>query len=564
MKIFLLNDFDLLTLGWYKTFKTIGIMARNKMAENNVTNDDSEKYDIFISWSNDKDGVGKELADLFEDFLVDRTHLKVFSSHKIASGDWAKKVNIAFKDCKFAVFLLTTKAADSSWVNFELGALHVSISEYNVNDENIFVFYFPKKFELSKSVFKDIRYTIVDFNEENIEKLFTQINNCFGLGLDIRRHIFGGKHPAWERFNDDVNDVLSKQYNYISNAVLREKYSTLEDEKCKEIAKIRTEKDEIINKLQEEIKNQEEEIKTYKTSEKGKLQQEISKLKSQIAEYSVSYHTLESDKAQLLAQLRSKEDEIELLKKQNEEDDLTKDLPIQLPDGTRFIMKQVKGGTFQMGSSNDSDYEKPVHNVSLSSYYIGETQVTQGLWKAVMGNNPSYFQKGDNYPVENVSYNMIVKEFIPKLNQKTGRYFRLPTEAEWEYAAGWRKGGGCNKFSGCQNEIGLKKYAWYDENSNNTTHEVATRLPNDLGIYDMSGNVWEWCQDWYASDYYGNSPSVNPPGPASGSGRVLRGGSWYDDADYCRISYRNFYAPAIRNYGYGFRLLLSSPKKEKI
>ena len=224
--------------------------------------------------------------------------------------------------------------------------------------------------------------------------------------------------------------------------------------------------------------------------------------------------------------------------------------------GVSFTMVFVEGGTFTMGATSEQgsdadDDEKPTHRVTLSDYYIGETEVTQALWKAVMGSNPSYF-KGDNLPVEQVSYDD-VKTFITKLNQKTGKTFRLPTEAEWEYAA---RGGGKSKgykYSGSNN---IDDVAWYYGNSNNKTHPVKTKRPNELGIYDMSGNVWEWCSDWYGA--YSSSSQTNPTGPSSGSNRVPRGGSWYNFARYCRVSNRSdYYFPSHRINYLGFRLALA-------
>lgn len=222
-------------------------------------------------------------------------------------------------------------------------------------------------------------------------------------------------------------------------------------------------------------------------------------------------------------------------------------------DGVEFKMVFVEGGTFTMGATSEQGKdaykdEYPTHEVTLSDYYIGETEVTQALWKAVMGSNPSEF-KGDNLPVEQVSYND-VKEFITKLNQKTGKTFRLPTEAEWEYAARGGKKSKGYKYSGSNN---IDDVAWYYENSNNKTHPVKTKRPNELGIYDMSGNVWEWCSDNYGA--YSSSSQTNPTGPSSGSPRVLRGGSWDGSAGGCRVSIRYCYAPSYR--GLGFRLALA-------
>lgn len=227
-------------------------------------------------------------------------------------------------------------------------------------------------------------------------------------------------------------------------------------------------------------------------------------------------------------------------------------------NGVTFNMIRVKKGTFTMGATTeqtgaDTD-EKPAHSVTLTkSYYLGETEVTQELYQAVMGTNPSYFA-GTQKPVEKVSWNDC-QTFITKLNSLTGLTFRLPTEAEWEYAA---RGGNQSKgylYSG-SNTIG--NVAWYTDNSGSSTHNVKSKAPNELGIYDMSGNVWEWCQDWYDSSYYSSSPSTDPTGPTSGSYRVLRGGCWYSIATYCRVAIRLYSTPSNTYYHNGFRLALSS------
>ena len=205
-------------------------------------------------------------------------------------------------------------------------------------------------------------------------------------------------------------------------------------------------------------------------------------------------------------------------------------------------MVYVAGGTFNMGldDSDAYDEEKPVHSVIVSSFSIGKYEVTQKLWKAVMGTNPSYF-KGDNLPVENVSWYQ-VQEFIRKLNAMTGKHYRLPTEAEWEFAA---RGGNRSQgyiYSGSSN---LSSVAWYYDNSGRKTHPVGTKAPNELGIYDMSGNVWEWTSDIWCTDY---------KSPRTGSNRVSRGGSWFHNAWYCRVSFRYGDAPDDCSSNLGFRL----------
>ena len=196
------------------------------------------------------------------------------------------------------------------------------------------------------------------------------------------------------------------------------------------------------------------------------------------------------------------------------------------------------------------DFEKPAHKVTLSDYQIGKHEVTQAQWQAVMGNNPSHFSGCNNCPVESVSWNE-VQDFIEKLNAKTGKQYRLPTEAEWEYAA---RGG--NKSRGYEYAGGneIASVAWYDENSNSKTHPVGQKNANELGIYDMSGNVWEWCSDWYGD--YSSGSQTNPKGPNSGTYRVLRGGGGAGKAGSCRSSRRGDLSPGNRYDGVGFRLVL--------
>lgn len=223
-------------------------------------------------------------------------------------------------------------------------------------------------------------------------------------------------------------------------------------------------------------------------------------------------------------------------------------------NGIKYNMVWVDGGTFRMGATSEQDgdaydNEKPVHSVTLSGYYIGKTEVTQALWKAVMGRNWSRF-KGDDLPVENVSW-YDCQEFIRKLNSLTGQHFRLPTEAEWEFACRGGNNSRGYKYSGSNY---IDNVAWYDGNSGGNTHPVATKSPNELGIYDMSGNVWEWCADWYGD--YSSGRQTNPKGPYDGSYRVDRGGCWYYLARCCRSSLRDNFSPTYRDDDLGLRLAL--------
>ena len=220
--------------------------------------------------------------------------------------------------------------------------------------------------------------------------------------------------------------------------------------------------------------------------------------------------------------------------------------------GMEFVF--VKGGCYQMGDTfgDGARDEKPVHEVCLDDFYMGKYEVTQAEYKKIMGSNPSKSKKGDRYPVEQVSWED-AQEFIQKLNRRTGKSFRLPTEAEWEYAA--RSGGRKEKYSGGNS---IESVAWYYGNSGGSTHRVGQKQANGLGLHDMSGNVWEWCQDRYGKDYYSKSPRKNPKGPGSGSHRVYRGGSWLSIPSLVRAAYRYRDLPWLRIANVGFRLAFSS------
>ena len=230
-------------------------------------------------------------------------------------------------------------------------------------------------------------------------------------------------------------------------------------------------------------------------------------------------------------------------------------LTIPVKNGISIEMVKVEAGSFDMGATSEMENpyedEKPVHRVTLTNnYYVGKYEVTQALWQAVMGSNPSKF-KGADLPVEQVSWNDC-QDFVSKLNAMTGKRFRLPTEAEWEYAARGGKKSRGYQYSG-SNTLG--DVAWYGDNSGSKTHAVGTKQPNELGIYDMTGNVWEWCQDWY--DSYSSSPQTNPTGAVSGPYRVYRGGSCCFSARKCRTSCRENNAPDDCDDCLGLRLVLS-------
>lgn len=232
---------------------------------------------------------------------------------------------------------------------------------------------------------------------------------------------------------------------------------------------------------------------------------------------------------------------------------VTSNLPVPIKELIDNMVK-VEGGTFVMGGTCEQGEEafsdeKPPHKVTLSSFYIGRYPITQEQWKVVMGNNPSYFQ-GDRHPVEQDNW-MDCQDFVQKLSDMTGMKFRLPTEAEWEYAArGGNKGKGY-KYSGGNL---LPQIAWYNENSGGTSHEVGLKAPNELGLYDMSGNIWEWVQDWKGD--YTEDELTNPTGPKTGEERIRRGGGWNREHDRCRVSYRGDDQPDLRYRSLGLRVVL--------
>ena len=286
---------------------------------------------------------------------------------------------------------------------------------------------------------------------------------------------------------------------------------------------------EKMRRIIEMAEREAEEARKQAEAESKRDKAEIEKMLKRIEE-----SKREAEEARKQAEAESKRDKAKIEKMHE---------TIKVGD-VEFMMIHVEGGTFTMGEGSEA------HQVTLPSYYIGETLVTQALWQAVMGSNPSHF-KGDQHPVEKVCWNDC-QNFIKKLNQKTGKKFRMLTEAEWEYAVrGGNKPKGY-KYAGSNN---LNEVAWYENNSEKKTHPVKQMKANELGIFDMCGNVWEWCQDWYGN--YDRGPQTNPTGPTSGSSRVLRGGSWHDVAMYCRSSYRYGSSPSIAYTYLGFRLALS-------
>lgn len=223
-----------------------------------------------------------------------------------------------------------------------------------------------------------------------------------------------------------------------------------------------------------------------------------------------------------------------------------------LPGDVPLVMVVIPAGTFSMGSTSGGDDERPVHEVTISQdFQLGQVEVTQAQWEAVMGmgSNPSNFS-GPDRPVEKVSWND-AQAFIAALNSLTGETFRLPTEAEWEYAC---RAGTTTEYHFGESFSGAENYAWNMLNSGGEAQDVGQKLPNEFGLYDMNGNVWEWCNDWYGMNYYSISPNTDPTGPETGGARVARGGSWHNPAEYARSALRWWFDATYAFDTIGFRL----------
>jgi formylglycine-generating enzyme required for sulfatase activity len=236
-----------------------------------------------------------------------------------------------------------------------------------------------------------------------------------------------------------------------------------------------------------------------------------------------------------------------------------KKLAVDLGKGVKLELVLIPAGEFLMGSPDSAKeanyWEKPQHRVRITKpFYLGKFAVTQEQWEAVMGNNPSKF-KGPKNPVETVSWEDCQK-FLEKLNAKVGTErgkFVLPTEAQWEYAS---RAGSTTRYCFGDDEKQLGEYAWYLPNSDKKSHPVGEKKPNAWGLYDMHGNVWGWCQDWYKDVYYKESPVDDPPGPTGGSNRMIRGGSCFCPAWFCRSADRSYTVPGDRNFILGLRVSL--------
>ncbi len=337
----------------------------------------------------------------------------------------------------------------------------------------------------------------------------------------------------------------------------KENYKTLLQEKKETEKQLKIKETELKNTIEKKIYDK---LQTEKT----KLEQKNDEIKKQLNQKDKEISYLNKQLTEKQAKIKQLEKEIQKLKNppkpKPKEAERIRSRVTQLADftekigNTAFDMIAVKEGTFKMGDEHNDlwDATKPVHNVNIKDFFIAKYQVTQKLWQEIMGNNPSNF-KGDNLPVETVSWDD-VQEFIKKLNSKTSKKYRLPSEAEWEFAARGGTESNGYKYAGSNN---IDEVAEYRRNNGKNTKNVGGKKANELGIYDMSGNVWEWCQDKWNDDYKGAPTDGSAWESGSGSLRVYRGGGWSINAGYCRVAYRYYYYADARSNNLGFRLALS-------
>ena len=366
----------------------------------------------------------------------------------------------------------------------------------------------------------------------------------------------GGSYE--EKIKKDFEDELKKRKQAFDAALIRKqkeydeelkrreeefkrKYQTPEQKAAEEEVKKREE--EAQRKIREENKKREEEARRKQEYEKN-LQQ-FNALNSKLKEKNLELNSLNSA-------IKNKEKEIDQIRM--DIDTISYKFKDSHDGMFEPEMVTLTGGSFNMGSENGDLDEKHIHNVTVSSFKMAKYACTQAQWRAIMKTNPSH-HKDDNCPVEKVSWND-AQEYIQKLNTLTGKKYRLPTEAEWEYAA---RGGSSNSNNIYAGGNDIETVAWYDGNSGYQTHLVGQKQPNEVGLYDMSGNVWEWCNDWYAANYYFPSQGldINPQGPEIGEIRVIRGGCWSLPPKSCRIANRHYVRPTDNNFNIGFRLVYS-------
>ncbi len=568
------------------------------------------KYDVFISYSRKdyvKDGnviMGNVISIIKETLHQNAISYWMDEDGNLTGEKFAHIIAGKIRESLIFLFVCSHNSVASEWVDRELSVAvarkkHIIpfVCDDSYMDDKVIMFlapldrieYFsnPQK-ELERLIFKietKKKELLIDRLKEEIKRLVAEYNIHSNQQDDILKQLYNKnkqigheskKCPVCEKSVPIIKDFcercgwkFSKLYGIDgSDIALQDKFhltlsrtnwrnlcevGELQDAKKKleeEKVVIRAERDGLKSSLSDIMKKCEEQLNciTKKDSELTLLHKDNVSLQANLRKREIETEDLRQKYAELEKRYQNlKESSEKRLKEESQA--VFREFSVC---GVLFKMIRVESGSFMMGSpDNDAeafDDEKIQHRVILSDYYIGETQVTQEQWETVMGNNPSTF-KGEKHPVDNITWNCCQK-FIKKLNSETGMKFHLPTEAQWEFAArGGNKSQGF-KYAGSNT---LDDVAWYAGNSGKGTHPVKTKLANELGLYDMSGNVWEWCQDWYGS--YKNSSLSDPTGPSSGTDHVLRGGSWNDKAIHCRVAYREDDGPDGPYY-FGFRIAL--------
>ena len=477
------------------------------------------EYDIFLSFSSKDETEAKRIWQKLRS-----SGLRIFWSDETLKQSVGQSffdvIQKALVHSKHFVLLWTTNAKTSNWVKLEYETFFQKCYMTDIHNRRLIIFRG-----------KDVHQTELPPFLSSIQttQSVSEIITITG-GLDIR---------VLQKENKALKDQLSQ---------LKGKMNTLQDQNT-EISHHRKELQEKVAHSQKEIANLKQrlsettDIKEEISQQNQKLQEKVSHSQKEIVDLQKRLsETTDAKKA------TTDSPKIEIIKDTNE----SKNENQTITNTIGITFNLIQAGTFMMGSPEKErkNSNAHMHKVTITrSFYMGITPVTQKQWQVVMNNNPSAF-KGNDCPVETVSWND-AQAFIKKLNEmEKNETYRLPTEAEWEYAC---RAGSTTRYCFGDDEKILKDYAWYGTNSGGKTHPVKQKESNAWGLYDMHGNVWEWCEDWYGD--YPNEPVTDPSGPASGAGRVIRGGGWVDNPGGLRSAIRNCGSPGYRGCHIGFRLL---------
>ena len=556
----------------------------------NTKNMDTQ-YDVFISYSHydyideNKEVIPNNPVSEIMQLLKDN-HLSYWIDEKgIFHGDeFLELLAENIENSKILLFLSSKNSNKSDWTSKEISAatqwkkkiipVRLDDSSYNrkvmlqISDLDYVEYYknpalaqqslissiqkYKKEYEEKRAIEEQERQrqekekkelALAEERRKEQEELANEISRAIQT-ISTSEEVLEKKRLEQKKQIDTI-DSKSKQKDLLL-ALEKSNLSAFEERtQCRLLSEQIDSLNSEINSLKQEIEKAAEarrqELEAAKEAAIQRVREEFERKKQQAAEEAA----------------RKEKEHLEKEKEERKETDLTFTVK-----GVSFKMIKVESVSFTMGATSEQrkdayDDERPAHQVFLiDDYYIGQTEVTQAFWTAVMGSNPSIY-KGDNLPVTNVSWDDC-QIFIEKLNsllsnELGGMRFALPTEAQWEFAARGGNQSGGYKYAGSNN---IDDVAWYEDNSGKLTHPVAQKRPNELGLYDMSGNVWEWCQDWYG--IYSSDWQTNPQGPTDGKKRVYRGGSCSSSAKYCRVSFRNRNWPDNRNNFLGLRLCLYS------